>query len=97
MSRLQPLLALNVMAGQLFFRSGDEYNEYLEYIRDHSGATAGVGGDAKNGKEIIQINPTRLAFLKKIYNIRCKGQDIGRTHVGRVLRGEVLKANDFTD
>ncbi len=97
------ILQLNIFSGQLYFEDLNEYNEVcaflgLSCVPNDGTITAGVDGFV--GRGIIypecRFTQSPTAFLRVIMsNIRRDCQDISRTHVGRMLAGEILTEKDF--
>ncbi|KAK7755219.1 hypothetical protein SLS62_002724 [Diatrype stigma] len=96
------ILQLNLFAGQLYFEDMKEYKEVCAFLGlscvPNDGAFA-VGADGFVGKGAMYPNcrftqsPTE--FLRMIMESRRNCQDISKTHVGRMLAGEVLTERDF--
>ncbi|TGJ81237.1 hypothetical protein E0Z10_g7524 [Xylaria hypoxylon] len=95
-------IELNLFSGQLYF---DTYAEYLETC-DFLGLAADVtkpgevvdadgyilrGSDGKS-----KFDKSPVQFLKVLTSkIRRNGQDISKTHAGRMLNGKILLRSDF--
>lgn len=98
------ILRLNLFAGQLYFEDMDEYKETCAVLGlscEPNDGTVVVGDDGFIGKGAIypecQFTRSPTTFLRVVMsNIRRNCQDISKTHVGRMLAGEILTERDFT-
>ncbi|KAB5554451.1 hypothetical protein GE09DRAFT_1173514 [Coniochaeta sp. 2T2.1] len=99
------VLQLNLFAGQLYFRSYEEYKRACEFL--------GLAWRLMDGNTVIEPDgfivpgtsdadcrfrksPTK--FLQVLMaTIRRDGRAIGKTHWGRLLAGEILKPDEFED
>ncbi|KAK6843834.1 hypothetical protein PG987_004694 [Apiospora arundinis] len=95
---------LNLFSGQLYFQDLREYQELCAYLglscTGNDGSTA-VAVDGFVGKcaryPLCQFTRSPNAFLQFIMaNVRRDRQDISRTHIGRMLTGEILVKDDFS-
>ncbi|KAK8069033.1 hypothetical protein PG994_005649 [Apiospora phragmitis] len=95
-------MRLNLFAGQLYFDNFEEYKNMCAYLGlsyvPNEGNTAasidGFVGRAQNPDCLFTQSPT--AFLQFLMaNVRRDRQDINRTHIGRMLTGEILTEADF--
>ncbi|KAK7987451.1 hypothetical protein PG989_007766 [Apiospora arundinis] len=95
---------LNLFSGQLYFQNLREYQELCAYLglscTGNDGSTA-VAVDGFVGKcaryPLCQFTRSPNAFLQFIMaNVRRDRQDISRTHIGRMLAGEILVKDDFS-
>ncbi|KAK7937469.1 uncharacterized protein PG986_014337 [Apiospora aurea] len=95
---------LNLFSGQLYFQDLREYQELCAYLglscTGNDGTTA-VAVDGFVGKcaryPLCQFTRSPNAFLQFIMaNVRRDRQDISRTHIGRMLTGEILVEDDFS-
>ncbi|OIW23551.1 hypothetical protein CONLIGDRAFT_693443 [Coniochaeta ligniaria NRRL 30616] len=102
---LELVLQLNLFAGQLYFRTYDEYKSACEFI--------GLAWRLMDGNTVVQPDgfivpgawdtcyrfaksPTK--FLQVLMaTVRRDGRGIGKTHWGRVLAGEILCPAEFED
>lgn len=97
------ILQLNIFAGQLYFEDMGEYKEAcallgLSCVVNDGTGMVGVDGFIGKGATYPECRFTQspTAFLRVIMsNIRRDCQDIGRSHVGRMLAGEILTEKDF--
>ncbi|OJJ65727.1 hypothetical protein ASPBRDRAFT_79658 [Aspergillus brasiliensis CBS 101740] len=97
-------IQLNLFAGQLYISS---YNEYCEICRFLGVAfTAAPGGLAvaadgfivENQQAGAKFTQSPLRFLKVFMSqIRKDGQEIDKTHLGKILDGKLLLMADFQD
>ncbi|KAL1599546.1 hypothetical protein SLS60_007349 [Paraconiothyrium brasiliense] len=95
------IVQLNLFAGQLYFRSYEEYVETcaflgLAFTATEEGQTVQSDGFIlpPSGKWSLKDSPVR--FLKDlVVNVRREGEGIDRTHLGRMLEGEILEKSDF--
>ena len=97
------ILQLNLFAGQLYFEDVGEYRETCAFLglsyRPNNGSTT-VKVDGFVGKGALypacRFTQSPVAFLRVVMaGIRRDCQDISKTHVGRMLAGEILTENDF--
>ncbi|KAK8019158.1 hypothetical protein PG990_004296 [Apiospora arundinis] len=95
---------LNLFSGQLYFQDLREYQELCAYLglscTGNDGSTA-VAVDGFVGRcaryPLCQFTRSPNAFLQFIMaNVRRDRQDISRTHIGRMLAGEILVKDDFS-
>lgn len=99
------VLLLNLFAGQLYFRSHDEYSAACEFLSlswrpVESGQIVQPDGfiDPAPGDVNCRFRASPTRFLQVLLaTIRRDGRGIGKTHWGRVLAGEILKEDDFED
>ncbi|KAK8044597.1 hypothetical protein PG993_004621 [Apiospora rasikravindrae] len=96
------VMRLNLFAGQLYFESFEEYKRTCAFLglsttpNEGSAAVAidGFVGQSQYPDCLFKESPT--SFLHHIMaNVRRDRQDINRTHVGRMLTGEILSEADF--
>lgn len=106
-------MLLNLFSGQLYLGSFGEYKALCRLLglvaggdNDGDGGSGGattarlsadgfVGRTAENSNCTFTSSP--VAFLAALMSIRRDGQDIGRTHLGRILAGDVLRESDFEE
>ena len=96
------VLQLNLFAGQLYFDNFDDYKATCAYLGlsytpnqgDSAAALDGFVGQTQYPGCSFTRSPT--SFLQFIMaNVRRDRQDISKTHVGRMLAGEILTEDDF--
>ncbi|KAH1292944.1 hypothetical protein KXX11_009488 [Aspergillus fumigatus] len=96
-------IQLNLFAGQLYIASYPEYLRLCDTLGVASAATPDNFTVAADGF-ILQGNVTSkstfsqspLKFLQVLLSqIRKDGQDISKTHIGRLLDGRLLELRDF--
>ena len=94
------ILQLNLFAGQQYFDSYEEYIEMCEYLG--LGVTTAMEGQIvladgfvlpPMGKWMLKESPIR--FLRELMKIRRDGEEIVKTHLGKVLNGVLLGESDF--
>jgi hypothetical protein len=102
------VMQLNLFSGQLYLRGWEEYVRLTRYLgllyRENEG-DADVGPDGfvgkKSGNEEYQdcdFETSPIPFLSAlIKRIRRDCLDIGKTHLGRLLGGEILRERDFDE
>ncbi|KAL4963332.1 uncharacterized protein BDV14DRAFT_201959 [Aspergillus stella-maris] len=100
-------IQLNLFAGQLYISSLEEYHAICEFLRLASTATPEgmkVSADgfiisAPDGKPLLStFKNSPLKFLKVLMSqIRKDGQEIDKTHIGRILDGKLLTEEDFCE
>lgn len=102
-------IQLNLFAGQLYFKSFEEYVETCRMLRlasTHAEAGDRIDADgflrsatSKAGKKVIRTSTVKKSpvnFLKAFLSkARRDGQGIGKTHLGKVLDGVQLGKKDF--
>jgi hypothetical protein len=98
------VMQLNLFAGQLYFETLEEYRElciYLGLSWKSNDGSSGVAADGFVGQAMYprcRFRQSPNAFLHFVMaNIRRDRQDISRTHLGRMLAGEILGEADFKD
>ncbi|RYP74662.1 hypothetical protein DL771_002928 [Monosporascus sp. 5C6A] len=97
------ILQLNIFAGQLYFEDMTEYKDTcaflgLSCVPNDGSVTVRADGFVGQGTLYPRCRFTQspTAFLRVVMsNIRRDCQDISRTHVGRMLAGEILTESDF--
>ena len=97
------IIALNLFAGQLYLNSFNEYVEVCNYLSLASGKTEeGCVVDADGfivsgpGASKSGFKQSPVKFLKVLMTkIRRNCEDIGKTHMGAVLDGRLLRPSDF--
>jgi hypothetical protein len=92
------VMQLNLFAGQLYLRS---YAEYVRLCRYLGLAYVENGGDevvapdgfvGRRGYPECEFGASPVAFLAEVYKrVRRDCVGIERTHIGRVLAGEILR------
>lgn len=96
------VLQMNLFAGQLYFRSYDEYKSACEFLGLAWRAMDGTGIEpdgfivpsALDTDYRFSTSPTK--FLQVLLaTVRRDGRGIGKTHWGRVLAGVLLTRDDF--
>lgn len=98
-------IQLNLFAGQLYMSSYDEYRQLCDFLGVLSSATPDgyvVGADgfimAMNKPSTTKFTKSPLKCLRiLISQMRKDGQEIGKTHVGKILDGNLLFPIDFED
>ncbi|KAH6623091.1 hypothetical protein F5144DRAFT_623147 [Chaetomium tenue] len=98
---------LNLFAGQLYLRSYAEYVRLCRYLglsyRENEGdeeiaADGFVGRAGGEGYEYCGFESSPVGFLNVLFKrIRRDCLDIEKTHMGRILAGEILRERDFED
>jgi hypothetical protein len=95
-------IQLNLFAGQLYISSFDEYREICEflgvaYYAAPEGLTVAADGFIV-APDRAMFTRSPLKFLKVLMSqIRKDGQEIDKTHVGKLLDGKLLAMDDFED
>ncbi|KAL4951222.1 hypothetical protein BDW69DRAFT_42194 [Aspergillus filifer] len=100
-------IQLNLFAGQLYISCMAEYRAICEFLRLASTATPegmrvyadGFILSAPNGNQLPStFKNSPLKFLKVLMSqIRKDGQEIDKTHIGRILDGKLLTEKDFCE
>ena len=94
---------LNLFAGQTYLRSYEEYVQLCNYLgishRENTGNEAipvdGFTG-ARAGNSDCKFTSSPIPFLNVLYKrIRADCLDIGQTHVGKILAGDILAQDEF--
>lgn len=92
---------LNLFAGQLYFRSYDEYVETCRFLGLSSAATL-EGQIVQSDGFIVppsgtwELRQSPVKFLKDfIVNVRRGAEGIDKTHLGMMLAGRILREEDF--
>ena len=93
---------LNLFAGQLYLRSRTEYVVLCAHLglacAENMGekAVAQDGFVGRRGYPSCKFKTSPVAFLAEVYSkVRRDCVGIEKTHMGRVLAGEVLRGRDF--
>ncbi|PVI05946.1 hypothetical protein DM02DRAFT_650244 [Periconia macrospinosa] len=92
-------LQLNLFAGQLYFKSYNDYTTSCMYLglAASSGQARQAEPDGfvkgKENKWFLKDSP--IEFLVQLMNMRREGEGLGRTHLAKMLRGVVLDRKDF--
>ncbi|KAI0477366.1 hypothetical protein GGR56DRAFT_636982 [Xylariaceae sp. FL0804] len=96
------VMQLNLFAGQLYFETLEEYRELCGYLGlswQPNDGSRGIAADGFVGRDMYprcRFRESPTAFLRFVMaNIRRDRQDISRTHLGRMLSGEILGEADF--
>ncbi|KAK4153473.1 hypothetical protein C8A00DRAFT_33763 [Chaetomidium leptoderma] len=99
---MELVMQLNLFAGQLYLRSYDEYVRlcrYLGLVYTENRGDEVVAQDGFVGKKRYpecQFDASPLAFLAEVYKkIRRDCVGIEKTHMGKILAGEILTERDF--
>lgn len=96
------VMQLNLFAGQLYFRSFDEYKQVCEFLclawqkmdDDVPVQADGFIIPQPGGQQAFDQSPTK--FLQVVTTkMRRNGQGIDKTHLGKMLAGELLGEADF--
>ncbi|KAL4796122.1 hypothetical protein BDV19DRAFT_388541 [Aspergillus venezuelensis] len=100
-------IQLNLFAGQLYISCMEEYHAICKFLRLASTATPEgmkVSADgfiisAPDGNPLPStFKNSPLKFLKVLMSqIRKDGQEIDKTHIGRILDGKLLTEEDFRE
>ncbi|KAJ5762051.1 uncharacterized protein N7511_005433 [Penicillium nucicola] len=96
-------IQLNLFAGQLYLNSYIEYQSVCQFLGLSSVGTSSelvvaADGFIMGGKEgqISTFHQSPLKFLKVLLSqIRKDSQSISKTHMGKILEGELLTPADF--
>ncbi|KAM0269041.1 hypothetical protein ACHAQH_009846, partial [Verticillium albo-atrum] len=99
------VVQLNLFAGQLWLESYEEYVRICRFLglsyRPSQGEER-IATDGFEGK--TELNPgcafdkSPVAFLRAVISgIRADCQEVGRTDLGRILGGEILRLEGFAD
>lgn len=101
------LIELNLFAGQLYFKSFQEYIEVCDYLNLTWGDPADANGMSIDGfiepQKRVRPHSGRANFARSpvqflrilMSKIRRDGANIDRTHVGKMLNGVLLTEDDF--
>ncbi|KAK4061998.1 uncharacterized protein Triagg1_10161 [Trichoderma aggressivum f. europaeum] len=99
-SRLRILL--NLFSGQLYITSQEDYHEVctllnLSYGPTEDGVTVEPDGFivSRSGDALTKFNKSPIVFLKALLAIRWNSEVNDKTHWGSILRGELLRKEDF--
>ncbi|OJK01293.1 hypothetical protein ASPACDRAFT_51200 [Aspergillus aculeatus ATCC 16872] len=97
-------IQLNLFAGQLYISSYNEYCEICRFLGVASTAApeglavAADGFIVENQQAGAKFTKSPLRFLKVFMSqIRKDGQEIDKTHLGKILDGKLLLMADFQD
>lgn len=87
-------IALNLFAGQLYISSFDEYQQLCEFLCVSSMETTRDYAVAADGF-IVEMNKLSKCLKAVMSQIRKDGQEISKTHLGKILDGKLLHLSDF--
>jgi hypothetical protein len=95
------VVQLNLFAGQLYLKSYSDYQAVCDFLGLATGLPKpgekhdpdGFIRQEANGKVKIRQSPVK--FLQTLMSIRKNGGSIGKTHMGNILEGKLLKASEF--
>jgi hypothetical protein len=98
-------IQLNLFAGQLYLSSYDEYHQLCDFLGVLSTKTPSGYVVSADGFIIASNRASTTAFTKSplkclrtlISQMRKDGQEVGKTHVGKILDGKLLHPSDFQD
>lgn len=98
-------LQLNLFAGQLYLSSYDEYRQLCDFLGILSTKTPSGYVVAADGFIIATNKTSTTTFTKSplkclrtlISQMRKDGQEVGKTHVGKILDGKLLYPSDFEE
>jgi hypothetical protein len=98
-------IQLNLFAGQLYLSSYDEYRQLCDFLGVLSTKTPSGYVVAADGFVIATNKTSTTTFTKSplkclrtlISQMRKDGQEVGKTHVGKILDGKLLHPSDFED
>ncbi|OKL58449.1 hypothetical protein UA08_06149 [Talaromyces atroroseus] len=98
-------IQLNLFAGQLYISSYDEYRQMCDFLGVLSTKTPSGYVVAADGFVMAMDKPSTTSFTKSplkclrtlISQMRKDGQEIGKTHVGKILDGKLLYPSDFEE
>ncbi|KAK1833383.1 hypothetical protein QBC39DRAFT_424743 [Podospora conica] len=100
------IMQLNLFAGQLYLRSYQHYVALCRYLglayKENEGnemiAADGFVGNRDGEYAACQFVTSPVMFLSVLFKtIRRDGMDIGKTHMGKMLAGEILAEKDFVE
>ena len=93
------VMQLNLFAGQLYIKTYQDYVDLCGYLglscRENEGDEEIAADGFLGARSECRFQSSPVAFLKAAYNIRRDHVDIGKTHMGRILAGEILSEKDF--
>jgi hypothetical protein len=94
------IVQLNLFAGQLYFRTYQEYMELCEKlglawtaVKEKQTVLADGFIQPPAGQWGFQMSPVR--FLRELFRIRRQGEGIEKTQMGKVLDGTLLEEGEF--
>lgn len=98
-------ILLNLFSGQLYLESYAEYKDLCEFlgvasVKTPPGFVVAADGFIKQGIQGTKKNFSQspLKFLEVLMSqIRKDCQDIGRTHIGKIVSGQLLLPLDFQE
>ncbi|KAJ5632332.1 hypothetical protein N7490_008671 [Penicillium lividum] len=96
---------LNLFSGQLYLNSYLEYQSLCEFlgvasVKTSAGLIVAADGFIQPGSAASRstFHKSPIRFLSILMSdIRKDCQEVGKTHIGRILRGQLLSQSDFLD
>ncbi|KAI5993335.1 hypothetical protein EDD15DRAFT_2439801 [Pisolithus albus] len=101
---------INLFAGQLYLRDYTTYLRLCRFLCVYADDLAGEGDLEVESDSFIapahrplaarsidSFHKSPLPFLKHFINLRRRGMNFVATHMGKILDGRLLKAEDFAD
>jgi hypothetical protein len=95
-------IQLNLFSGQLYLETYLEYQNLCEFlgvasVKTPEGLVVAADGFIQQGSAgASSFHQSPLKFLAVLMSqIRKDCQEIGRSHVGRILNGQLLSVSDF--
>ncbi|KAI5991231.1 hypothetical protein EDD15DRAFT_2449545 [Pisolithus albus] len=101
---------INLFAGQLYLRDYTTYLRLCRFLCVYADDLAGEGDLEVESdgfiapahrplaaRPIDSFQQSPLPFLKHVINLRRRGMNFVATHMGKILDGRLLKAEDFAD
>ncbi|KAL4895588.1 hypothetical protein BDV59DRAFT_211254 [Aspergillus ambiguus] len=97
-------IQLNLFSGQLYISSYDEYLEICDFLgvasvtAPDNMVVAADGWIVSGGQQTRTFKQSPLKFLRVLMSqIRKDGQEIDKTHLGKIIDGKLLSKVDFPD
>jgi hypothetical protein len=94
------VVQLNLFAGQLYFQSHAEYVELCRYLglaweTPREGQKLQVDGFVVPPAGVWCLHESPVQFLKDYIKTRREGEDMKKTHLGKVLEGGLLEKREI--
>ena len=97
------VIELNLFAGQHYLTSYDDYLQVCKYLglateTPKAGERVAADGFILEDADGVRVRASPVKFLQTLMStIRANGKSISKTHMGRILDGNLLQRKDFEE